>query len=151
MHVAPRPPAMQDEYARLKGPLFDIYIARFGTERCETSVQNARIRALLAARGQLRPGKGARAHRRPRLVAANKNGPPGERSGRQPIRAAMPLFFTIPYGSRPSSQGTRAQPTAALLHQKAPRGCSLLDLRQSAYHANGLRFQTDESSVAGQC
>jgi len=46
----------RDEHARLKGPLFDTYVARFGHAQAETSVKNARIRALLAEQGQLRPG-----------------------------------------------------------------------------------------------
>ncbi|WP_181711312.1 class I SAM-dependent methyltransferase [Roseovarius sp. TE539] len=46
----------RDEYQRLKGPLFDTYVARFGRSQAETSVENARIRALLADQGQLRPG-----------------------------------------------------------------------------------------------
>ncbi|WP_412509428.1 class I SAM-dependent methyltransferase [Roseovarius sp. SYSU LYC5161] len=46
----------RDEHARLKGPLFDTYVARFGKAQAEQSVENARIRALLAEQGQLRPG-----------------------------------------------------------------------------------------------
>ncbi|MEI4233775.1 methyltransferase domain-containing protein [Roseovarius sp. D22-M7] len=46
----------RDEYERLKGPLFDTYVARFGAEQAQKSVENARIRALLAEQGQLRPG-----------------------------------------------------------------------------------------------
>lgn len=46
----------RDEYERLKGPLFDDYVERFGEEQARASVENARIRALLAAQGQLRPG-----------------------------------------------------------------------------------------------
>lgn len=45
-----------DEYERLKGPLFEIFVERFGREDAERSVENARIRALLAKQGQLRPG-----------------------------------------------------------------------------------------------
>ena len=45
-----------DEYERLKGPLFETFVARFGRADAERSVENARIRALLAAQGQLRPG-----------------------------------------------------------------------------------------------
>jgi phosphoethanolamine N-methyltransferase len=44
------------EYDRLRGPLFETFVARFGREDAERSVENARIRALLAAQGQLRPG-----------------------------------------------------------------------------------------------
>jgi phosphoethanolamine N-methyltransferase len=46
----------RDEYERLKGPLFDTYVDRFGKAQAEQSVENARIRALLAEQGQLRPG-----------------------------------------------------------------------------------------------
>jgi phosphoethanolamine N-methyltransferase len=45
-----------DEYERLKGPLFETFVARFGHADAERSVENAHIRALLAAHGQLRPG-----------------------------------------------------------------------------------------------
>ena len=33
---------------------------------------------------------------------------------------------------------------------KAPRSSRLLNLRQSAYQTEGLKFRLDESSVAGQ-
>jgi len=46
----------RDEYERLKGPLFATYVAHFGEDAARTSVENARIRALLAGQGQLRPG-----------------------------------------------------------------------------------------------
>lgn len=46
----------KDEYDRLKGPLFDTYVAKFGADQAASSVENARIRALLAVQGQLRPG-----------------------------------------------------------------------------------------------
>jgi len=46
----------RDEYERLRGPLFDTYVARFGEAQARSSVENARIRALLAEQGQLRPG-----------------------------------------------------------------------------------------------
>lgn len=46
----------RDEYERLKGPLFGTYVARFGDDQARRSVENARIRALLADQGQLRPG-----------------------------------------------------------------------------------------------
>ncbi|PQO24147.1 SAM-dependent methyltransferase [Rhodobacteraceae bacterium WD3A24] len=46
----------RDEYERLKGPLYQTYVARFGEAQAARSVENARIRALLAAQGQLRPG-----------------------------------------------------------------------------------------------
>ena len=46
----------RDEYERLKGPLFDTYVERFGEEQARSSVENARIRSLLADQGQLRPG-----------------------------------------------------------------------------------------------
>ena len=46
----------RDEYERLRGTLFDTYVARFGAAQAEQSVENARIRALLAEQGQLRPG-----------------------------------------------------------------------------------------------
>ncbi len=45
-----------DEYERLKGPLYPIYVQKFGEEQAKSSVENARIRALLADQGQLRPG-----------------------------------------------------------------------------------------------
>jgi phosphoethanolamine N-methyltransferase len=44
------------EYERLKGPLFETFVERFGREDAEQSVENARVRALLAKQGQLRPG-----------------------------------------------------------------------------------------------
>lgn len=53
----------KDEYERLKGPLFSVYAERFGKEQAEASVENARIRWLLAEQGQLRPGH-IRARRR---------------------------------------------------------------------------------------
>ncbi len=46
----------RDEYERLKGPLYPVYVDRFGEEQARTSVENARIRNLLAEQGQLRPG-----------------------------------------------------------------------------------------------
>ena len=46
----------RDEYERLKGPLFERYVAHFGEESARSSVENARIRALLAEQGQMRPG-----------------------------------------------------------------------------------------------
>ena len=46
----------RDEYERLKGELFETYVARFGAAQAKQSVENARIRALLADQGQLRPG-----------------------------------------------------------------------------------------------
>lgn len=46
----------QDEYERLKGPLYSIYVQKFGEEQAQSSVENARVRALLADQGQLRPG-----------------------------------------------------------------------------------------------
>ncbi|MEO1193796.1 MAG: methyltransferase domain-containing protein [Pseudomonadota bacterium] len=46
----------RDEYERLKGPLFEVFVERFGRDDAEQSVENARIRALLADQGQLRPG-----------------------------------------------------------------------------------------------
>ena len=45
-----------DEYERLKGPLFPVYVEKFGKEQAETSVENVRIRWGLAEQGQLRPG-----------------------------------------------------------------------------------------------
>ena len=45
-----------DEYERLKGPIFDTYVGRFGAEQVRKSVENAQIRALLAEQGQLRHG-----------------------------------------------------------------------------------------------
>lgn len=45
-----------DEYQRLKGPLYSVYVETFGDEQAKTSVENARIRNLLAEQGQLRPG-----------------------------------------------------------------------------------------------
>ena len=44
------------EYARLEGPLHDTYRARFGEAQARASVENARIRWLLAEQVQLRPG-----------------------------------------------------------------------------------------------
>lgn len=46
----------RDELARLEGPLFETYAARFGPEQARRSVANARTRLLLAEQGQLRPG-----------------------------------------------------------------------------------------------
>lgn len=46
----------RDEYERLKGPLFPVYVEKFGEAQAKTSVENARIRSLLADQGQLRPG-----------------------------------------------------------------------------------------------
>lgn len=46
----------RNEYERLKGPLHQVYVDRFGKEQAENSVENARIRCLLADQGQLRPG-----------------------------------------------------------------------------------------------
>jgi phosphoethanolamine N-methyltransferase len=46
----------RDEYERLKGPLFATYVEKFGEEQARSSVENARIRWLLAEQGQLRPG-----------------------------------------------------------------------------------------------
>ncbi|WP_157932937.1 class I SAM-dependent methyltransferase [Roseovarius salinarum] len=46
----------RDEYERLKGPLYQVYVDRFGAAQARTSVENARVRALLADQGQLRPG-----------------------------------------------------------------------------------------------
>ena len=46
----------REEYERLKGPLFETFVERFGRTDAEQSVENARIRALLAEQGQLRPG-----------------------------------------------------------------------------------------------
>lgn len=46
----------RDEYERLKGPLFAVYIEKFGEDQAKSSVENARIRWLLAEQGQLRPG-----------------------------------------------------------------------------------------------
>jgi len=46
----------RDEYERLKGPLFRAFADRFGKEDAQRSVENARVRALLADQGQLRPG-----------------------------------------------------------------------------------------------
>ena len=45
-----------DEYERLKGPLFAEFAERFGDADARQSVENARMRALLAEQGQLRPG-----------------------------------------------------------------------------------------------
>jgi phosphoethanolamine N-methyltransferase len=46
----------RDEHERLQGPLFQEFADRFGKEDARRSVENARIRALLADQGQLRPG-----------------------------------------------------------------------------------------------
>ena len=46
----------RDECERLKGPLFGTYVEKFGEEQARSSVENARIRSLLADQGQLRPG-----------------------------------------------------------------------------------------------
>mgnify|MGYP006280136195 CR=1 FL=1 len=46
----------RDEYERLRGELYAEYVRRFGEAQAERSVENARIRALLAEQGQLRPG-----------------------------------------------------------------------------------------------
>lgn len=46
----------RDEYDRLRGPLHATYVARFGVEQADRSVETARIRACLADQGQLRPG-----------------------------------------------------------------------------------------------
>jgi len=46
----------RDEHARLKRPLFAEFAQRFGEADARRSVENARVRALLAERGQLRPG-----------------------------------------------------------------------------------------------
>jgi len=46
----------RDEYERLKGPLFPEYVERFGEAQAHRSVENARVRAVLADQGQLRPG-----------------------------------------------------------------------------------------------
>jgi len=46
----------RDEYERLKGPLFATYVEKFGEKQAQKSVENARIRSLLADQGQLRPG-----------------------------------------------------------------------------------------------
>lgn len=46
----------RDEYERLKGPLFQVYVEKFGMQQAVKSVENARIRNLLAEQGQLRPG-----------------------------------------------------------------------------------------------
>jgi phosphoethanolamine N-methyltransferase len=46
----------RQEYERLKGPLFETFVERFGREDAKRSVENARVRALLAEQGQLRPG-----------------------------------------------------------------------------------------------
>lgn len=46
----------RDEYERLKGPLFETYVEKFGPDQARSSVENARIRSLLADQGQLRPG-----------------------------------------------------------------------------------------------
>lgn len=46
----------RDEYERLKGPLYPVYVERFGEDQAKRSVENARVRLLLAEQGQLRPG-----------------------------------------------------------------------------------------------
>jgi phosphoethanolamine N-methyltransferase len=46
----------REEHARLKGALFPVYVEKFGEEQARRSVENARIRSLLADQGQLRPG-----------------------------------------------------------------------------------------------
>lgn len=46
----------RDEYERLRGPLFADFVAAFGEEAALASVENARVRSLLADQGQLRPG-----------------------------------------------------------------------------------------------
>lgn len=46
----------RQEYERLKGPLIETFVERFGRTDAERSVENARVRALLADQGQLRPG-----------------------------------------------------------------------------------------------
>ena len=46
----------RDEYERLRGPLYQSYVTRFGAAQAARSVENARIRLLLAEQGQLRPG-----------------------------------------------------------------------------------------------
>ena len=47
---------IRHKYERLKCLLFDTYVARFRAAQAEQSVENARIRALLADQGQLRRG-----------------------------------------------------------------------------------------------
>jgi phosphoethanolamine N-methyltransferase len=56
----------REEYERLAGPLFPVYVERFGEAQANTSVENARVRLLLADQGQLRPG-----HVRARKPAAS--------------------------------------------------------------------------------
>ena len=46
----------REGYEKLKGPLFHVYLEEFGEESAKSSVDNTRIRALLAQQGQLRPG-----------------------------------------------------------------------------------------------
>ena len=46
----------RDEYERLEGPLFAAFAQRFGEADARRSVENARVRALLAEQSQLRPG-----------------------------------------------------------------------------------------------
>lgn len=46
----------RDEYERLKGPLFAVYVEKFGEEQARTSVENAHTRWTLAEQCQLRPG-----------------------------------------------------------------------------------------------
>lgn len=46
----------RDEHERLKGPLYETYVEKFGEDQARKSVENARIRSLLADQGQLRPG-----------------------------------------------------------------------------------------------
>ena len=46
----------RDEYERIKGPLYATYVEKFGEEYTKESIENARIRNLLAEQGQLRPG-----------------------------------------------------------------------------------------------
>jgi ubiquinone/menaquinone biosynthesis C-methylase UbiE len=46
----------RDEHQRLKGPLYSTYVEKFGEEQARSSVENARIRLVLAEQGQLRPG-----------------------------------------------------------------------------------------------
>lgn len=46
----------QEEYARVTGPLWARYVEHFGEEAARACAENARVRALLAQQGQLRPG-----------------------------------------------------------------------------------------------
>jgi phosphoethanolamine N-methyltransferase len=46
----------RDEYERLRGPLFARFAEAFGEASARASVENARVRSLLADQGQLRPG-----------------------------------------------------------------------------------------------